>query len=90
MSISQYVATFMKKMELVPYITPTKLSKVGKFANRLPVDFDPMVKLATTLEAAIRVAKSLEYVVKWFITDKAEVGEKRKNEESLGSNKKGR
>lgn len=35
MSVSQYIVAFLEKMELVPYLTPTELSNVEKFANGL-------------------------------------------------------
>lgn len=82
MSISQYVAVFTGKMKLVPYLVPTELSNVERFANGLPVDFGPVVKLATTLEAAIRVAKSLEDIFKRKAINQAGVGERRINEGS--------
>lgn len=49
-----------------------------------------MVKQKTTLGAAIQVARSLEYILEGIITTKEEVGEKRKGEEILKPNKKGR
>lgn len=88
MSVSKYTTTFLEKMELVPYLNLDGISKVEKFANGLPKDFGSMVKLATTLEVAIQVAKSLEDVVKGITTDKEEVGGKRNNDESSKSNKK--
>lgn len=87
-NVSQYATTLMEMMELVPYLTPTKQSKVERFANGLPMDFGPMVNIATTLEKTIRVAKSLEDIAKEITIDKVEVGRKRKNEESSKSNKR--
>ena len=51
-------------MGLVPYLVPTELYKAESFAIGLLANFGPMVKLATTLVAAIRVAKSLKDIVK--------------------------
>lgn len=73
MSVSKYAATFIGKMELVPYQVPAELSKIERFVNGLAVDFGPMVKLATTLEAAIQVAKFLEDIVKGKAIDQVEV-----------------
>lgn len=77
-------------MELVPYLTPTKQSKVERFPNGLPMNFGLMVKIPTTLETTIWVAKSLEDIVNVITTDKSEVGRKRNNEESSKSNKRNR
>lgn len=59
MNVKEYFATFIEKMELVPYLFPTELSKVENFSNGLPMDFGPLVKNAETLEAIVQVAKSL-------------------------------
>lgn len=53
MSVEEYVAVLTEKMMLVSDLVPTELSKIEKFANGLPMDFGPIVKLATTFEAAI-------------------------------------
>lgn len=50
MSVSEYDATFTKKIKLVHSLVATKLSNVNTFSMGLPVDFGPMVKLATTLK----------------------------------------
>ena len=60
MSIIEYAVSFTEKMKLVPYLVPTELSKVNKFANGLLVGFGPMVKQATTLKAAIWAAKNVK------------------------------
>ena len=86
MSVSEYAATFTKKMKLVP----TKLSKVNKFANGLSVDFGLTVKLATTLKASIFAAKNVETQIREKSLEKYEARENRKFEESSWSNKKGR
>lgn len=44
MSVGEYVTIFPEKMELVPHLVPTKHSEIEIFANRLPMDFSPMVK----------------------------------------------
>lgn len=53
MSAIEYAATFEEKMKLVPYLIPTKLLKMNKFANALPADF------SRTVETQIR-EKELE------------------------------
>ena len=53
MSIDDYAATFTEKMMLFPYLVRTELSKIEKFANGLPADFGPTVKIATTLKSAV-------------------------------------
>lgn len=83
MSVSEYATTFTEKMKLVSHIVPTKTYELERFANGLPTNFGPMVKLAATLEAAIRIAKSIEDMIKGRTTSQAEVGEKRINEGSL-------
>ena len=59
-SVNEYAATFMEKMKLVPYLVPTELSKVNKFASRLLTEFGPMVKQATSLKVVIWAAKNVE------------------------------
>ncbi|XP_023773078.1 uncharacterized protein LOC111921732 [Lactuca sativa] len=71
LSVTKYVIAFTKKMKLFPYLVPTELFNIERFANGLLEDFGRTVKIATTLE-------------------KAEVGEKRKLEESLRPDQKGR
>ena len=53
MSIDDYATTFTEKMKLFPYLVPTELSKIERFANGLPVEFDPTVKMATTLKITV-------------------------------------
>lgn len=77
MNDSQYAAAFLENMELVPYLTPIEQSKVERFANGLPTDFGPMLKIATTLETTISVAKSLEEIANGITTNTVEVGRKR-------------
>lgn len=72
-------------MELFPYLVPTELERLD---TRLPADFGPIVKLATTLEAAIRVAKSREDIVKGKVIDQAKAGKKKISEGLPNSNKK--
>lgn len=90
MSVIEYATTFNEKMELVPYLIPTELSKKDKFANGLPTDFSPSVKSANTVEAAVQVARSLDIIIKGRTTNKVKVGEKMKGERILEPNKKGR
>lgn len=77
-------------MELVPYLVPTEIYKIQRFAKGLSAGFGPMVKLATTLEAVIQVPKSLEDIAKRKVIDQVEVEKKMKNEETSKSNKKSR
>lgn len=90
MSIDDYAAVFMEKMKLFPYRVPTELSKIEKFANGLPADFGPTVKMATTLKSAVRAAKNVETQQKERGLERTEVGEKRKFDGSSKSNKKSR
>lgn len=60
MSVSKYVAAFVEKMKLVPYLVLTELSKVNKFASRLPTYFSPTMKLTTTLNETIWAARNVE------------------------------
>lgn len=78
MSVNQYAATFLEKMELVPYLTPIEQYKVERFANGLPTDFRPTVKIETTLETTILVAKSFQEIANRITTDNVDVGRKRK------------
>ena len=87
LSITEYATSFTEKMKLIPYLVPTELSKVNKFANGLPADFGPIVKQATTLKAAIWAAKNVETQIKEKGLERAEVGEKRKHEGSSIINK---
>lgn len=52
-SVNEYHMAFSKKMKLVPYLIPIEHSKIKTFVNGLPIDFGPMVKLATSLEVAV-------------------------------------
>ena len=90
MSITEYAASFTEKMKIVPYLVPTELSKVNKFANGLPADFGPMVKQATTLKSAIWITKNVETQIREKGLEKDKAGEKRKLEGSSRSDKKGR
>lgn len=81
-SVDKYDAAFTEIIKLVPYLVPNELYKIKKFSNGLPMDFGPMVKLAATLEAAIRVSKSLKDIFKGRTIDQAEVEKKRKNKGS--------
>ena len=90
MSVIEYAASFTEKMKLVPYLVPTELSKVNKFAHGLPADFGPMVKQATTLKAAIWAAKNVETQIREKGLEKVEVGEKRKSEGSSRPDNKGK
>ena len=74
-------------MKPVPYLVPTELSKVNKFAHGLPADFCRMVKQATTLKAAIWAARNVETQIKERGLERAEFGEKRKHEGSSKSKK---
>lgn len=74
-------------MKLVPHSMPTKLSKVDKFANRLPTDFGQMVKIARTLSEAIWSAKNVATHIKEKGMNKVIGREKRNLEGSSKSNK---
>lgn len=88
MSISEYVADFTVKMKLVPYLNPTKLSKVNKFASVLLVDFVPMFKLAATLKTTIWVTGNVETQIMEKGLENAKAKEKRNLEGSSRSSKK--
>ena len=87
MSVIEYAASFTEKMKLVPYLVPTELSKVNKFAHGLPADIGLMVKQATTLKGAICAARNVETQIREKGLERAKVGEKRKHEGSSKSNK---
>lgn len=82
MSISEYVAAFTEKIKLVPYMVPTKLSKVNNFSSGLPMDFHLIVRLATNLKAVIWVARNVETQIRKKGLEKAKNGEKMKLEGS--------
>ena len=88
MSIDDYATAFTEKMKLFPYLVPTELSKIERFANGLPADFGPTVKMATTLKTAVRAAKNVEAQQKEKGLERIDVGEKRKFDGTSGSNKK--
>ena len=90
LSVNEYSATFTEKKKLVPHLIPIELSKVDKFANGLPTEFGPTVKLEKTLKEAIWSAKSLEIQIREHSMDKSEEGEKRKIKCSSKSNKETR
>ena len=75
-------------MKLVPYIFPTELSKVKKFSSRLPADFAPMVKLATTRKTTIWEARNIENQIREKGLEKVEAGEKKRLEGCSRSEKK--
>ncbi|KAL7586601.1 hypothetical protein Lser_V15G39682 [Lactuca serriola] len=75
-------------MKLIPYLVPTELSKVNKFARGLPADFGPMVKQEITLKVAIWAAKNVETQIRQKGLERSEVGEKRKFDGPSGSSKK--
>ncbi|XP_023758610.1 uncharacterized protein LOC111907049 [Lactuca sativa] len=58
-----------------------------RFANGLPADVGPMVKMPTTLKEAVRAAKNVETQIRENGLEKVEDGEKRKLEGSLRSDK---
>ena len=87
MSVDEYATAFTERMKLFPYLVPTELSKIDRFANGLPTDFGPMVKMATTLKAAVRAAKNVEAQIREKGLEKDKAGEKRKFEGSSRSNK---
>ncbi|XP_023763492.1 uncharacterized protein LOC111911959 [Lactuca sativa] len=60
MSVDDSDTASTERMKLFPYLVPTKLSKIEKFANRLPSDFGQTVKMATTLKIAVRAAKNVK------------------------------
>ena len=88
MSINDYATVFTEKMKLFPYLVPTELSKIERFANGLPTDFGPTVKMATTLKTVVRAAKNVEAQQKEKGLERIDVGEKRKFDGTSGSNKK--
>ncbi|XP_023763286.1 uncharacterized protein LOC111911773 [Lactuca sativa] len=88
MSIDDYATTFTEKMKLFPYLVPTELAKIERFAKGLPAKFGPTVKMAATLKTIVRVAKNVETQLKGRNQERAEVGEKRKFDGSSRSNKK--
>ncbi|KAL7618843.1 hypothetical protein Lser_V15G00012 [Lactuca serriola] len=88
MSIDDYATAFTEKMKLFPYLVPTELSKIERFANGLPADFGPTVKMATTLKTAVRAAKNVEAQQKERGLERIDVGEKREFDGTSGSNKK--
>ena len=88
LSIDDYATTFTEKMKLFPYLVPSELSKIERFANGLPADFGPTVKMATTLKTAVRAAKNVETQLKERGLERNEVGEKRKMEGSSRSDEK--
>lgn len=90
MIVTEYTTSLSKKMELVPYLVPTELSKIKKFSNELLTDFSPLVKSVNTLEAAAQISMSLEYIVERKIATNEEAGEKRKGKEILEPNNRGR
>lgn len=63
-SLIDYATTFTEKQKLVSHQVPTKSSEVERFASLRPTDFSPMMKLATDFDVAIRIAKSLEDMIK--------------------------
>jgi len=75
-------------MKFIPYLVPTELSKVNKFALGLPADYGPMFKQATTLKAAIWAARNVETQIREKVLERSEVGEKRKIDGFSGSSKK--
>ncbi|KAL7594215.1 hypothetical protein Lser_V15G28366 [Lactuca serriola] len=88
LSVNEYAASFTEKMKLIPYLVPTELSKVNKFALGLPAEYGPMVKQATTLKAAIWAARNVETQIREKGLEMSKVGEKRMLDGPSGSNKK--
>lgn len=86
-SVDEYVTAFTDRMKLFPYLVPTKLSKIDRFANGLPAVFGPMVKMATTLKTAVREAKNIETQIRERGLEKNKAGEKKKFEGSSRPNK---
>ena len=87
MSVDEYATAFTERMKLFPYLVPTELSKIDRFANGLLTDFGPMAKMATTLKTAAREAKNVEAQVREKGLEKDKSGEKRKFEGSSRSKK---
>ena len=73
------MTTFTEKMKLVSHLIPTETSEVYRFANGLSMDFVLVVKLATTLETGIQIAKSLEDMIKVRTTTRDKFRKKRIN-----------
>ena len=90
MSVDEYVTSFTEKMKLFPYLVPTELSKIDRFANGLPANFGATVKMATTLKASIRAAKNVEIQLREKGLERVEVGEKRRFVGSSRSENKNR
>ena len=90
LNVTEYAASFTEKMKFIPYLVPTELSKVNKFALGLPADYGPMVKQTTTLKVAIWAARNVETQIREKGLERSEVGEKRKFEGPSGSSKKGK
>ena len=75
-------------MKFFPYLVPTELSKIEKFANGLPTNIGPTIKMETTLKVAIRAAKNVETQLKERGLETTEVSEKRKFDRSSRSSNK--
>ena len=69
---------------------PTKIYKIERFANGLPVDFGPTVKMATTLKTIVGEVKNVETQLREKVLERTKVGEKRNFDGSSRSNKKRR
>lgn len=76
-SIIKYATTFSNKVNLVSHLFPTKLSRMEKFANGLPVDCGLNVKLVTTLKSAICATKNVEIQFKEKIWKRLELERKK-------------
>ena len=57
---------------------PTKLSKIERFANGLPADFGPTVKMATTLKTVVTAAKNVETQIREKGQERTLIGDKKK------------
>ncbi|XP_023749724.1 uncharacterized protein LOC111898008 [Lactuca sativa] len=88
MYIDEYTNAFTNKMEFSLHIVPNELTKIDKYTKGLPWEYVVPIFQATTFEVAIRVAKSVEEMIKSRAANKVEVGKKRKLEGSSRSNKK--
>ena len=59
-SVDECTTVFTEKIKLFPYMVPTKLSNIDRFANGLPMDFGATINMATTLKTAVRASKNVE------------------------------
>lgn len=85
MTVDEYARLFVAKLQYVRHLAPSDKDCVERFVAGLPFKYSMAVRRETTLDSAIRVAKSLD-VDKY--EEREDVGEKRKWVGTLGSLKK--